>query len=160
MPNTSSSFRIAGAATPGSTGASSDAFGGVLKGGQMPSTMTPPNPQDNFLGLGLKKEDILKMDPTMLLVLGNLAGNLAGRQKEDQYNDPDSLRKVMDVYGAYRAKEAADAQKMKIESQGWQALFDLPKAITAAYASIPAAYATGLSLGNTQPIPRRVSFRA
>jgi hypothetical protein len=161
MANSSSSFRLAGTSAPGSSGYSYVPFDETLKALpkdfnlELQSTMTPPNPQDNFLGLGITKEEALKADPTRLLVLANLAG----RQQEDIYNDASRLKELMGVYGEFRAQEADKAQKMKIESQGWQALFDLPKAITAAYARVPEFYAMGRQLGSTEPIQRRVGFR-
>ena len=155
MPNIPSSFRIAGTTPPGATGASSDAFGNVFQAWPLPSTMTPPNPQDNFLGLGLTKEEALKADPTQLM----LFGMQANRQNEQIYNDPDFLRKVMDVYGAYRAKEAANAQKMKLQSQAFQGLLDIPKTIASAYANVPAMYLAGRERGGFGTIPRRVAFQ-
>jgi hypothetical protein len=155
MPNIPSSFRIAGAATPGATGASSDAFGGVLKGWQMPSTMTPPNPQDNFLGLGLTKEEALKADPTQLM----LFGMQANRQQEQVYNDPSRLQELMGVYGEFRSQEAAKAQQMKLQSQAFQGLLDIPKTIASAYATVPAMYLAGRERGGFGTIPRRVAFQ-
>ena len=87
MPNTSSSFRIAGTTPPGATGASSNDFGNVFQFWPLPSTMTPPNPQDNFLDLGLTKEEALKANPTQLMIFGMQAN----RQNEQIYNDPSRL---------------------------------------------------------------------
>ena len=155
MPNTSSSFRIAGTTPPGATGASSNDFGNVFQFWPLPSTMTPPNPQDNFLDLGLTKEEALKANPTQLMIFGMQAN----RQNEQIYNDPSRLKELMGVYGEFRAQEAAKAQQMKLQSQAFQGLLDIPKTIASAYANVPAMYLAGRERGGFGTIPRRVAFQ-
>lgn len=161
MATPPSAFRLAGTSAPGASGFSYEAFDEMFK--SLPkdfnlglqSTMTPPNPQDNFLGLGLTKEEALKADPTQVM----LFGLQANRQKEDIYNDPSRLKELMGVYGEFRAAEAEKAQKMKLQSQAFQGLLDIPKTIASVYSTIPAMYLAGRQVGGFNTIPRRISFQ-
>jgi hypothetical protein len=109
MATPSSAFRLAGTSAPGASGFSYEAFNDMFK--SLPkdfnlglqSTMTPPNPQDNFLSLGLTKEEALKADPMQVMLFGMQANQQANRQKEDIYNDPNLVRKLLGVYGEFRA---------------------------------------------------------
>lgn len=161
MANPSSSFRLAGTSAPGSSGFSYEAFDDMFKALPkdfnlgLQSTMTPPNPQDNFLNLGLTKEEALKADPTQLM----LFGIQANRQQEQIYNDPSRLQELMGVYGEFRSQEAEKAQRMKLQSQAFQGLLDIPKTIASVYSTIPAMYLAGRQVGGFGPIPRRTAFQ-
>jgi hypothetical protein len=165
MATPSSAFRLAGTSAPGASGFSYEAFNDMFK--SLPkdfnlglqSTMTPPNPQDNFLSLGLTKEEALKADPMQVMVFGMQANQQANRQKEDIYNDPNLVRKLLGVYGEFQQGQAEKAQKMKLQSQAFQGLLDIPKTIASVYSTIPAMYLAGRQAGGFNTIPRRTSFQ-
>jgi len=151
----SSSFRLAGTTPPGATKKPSGFFGEVLQSLPPSGTMTPSNPQDNFMGLGMTKEDALKLNPDQLLAFGMMAG----RQNQNIYDDPNRLKELMGVYSEFRAEEAEKANKIGLQRQAFQALLDVPKTIASVYSTIPAMYLAGRERGSTSPIPRSVSFQ-
>jgi hypothetical protein len=158
MATPSSAFRLAGTSAPGASGFSYEAFNDMFK--SLPkdfnlglqSTMTPPNPQDNLLKLGLTKNELKEIDPlTLSLVLND--------KRQQFYEDPVNFEAMLSAAARFRAGEAEKAQKMKLQSQAFQGLLDIPKTIASVYSTIPAMYLAGRQAGGFNTIPRRTSFQ-
>jgi hypothetical protein len=146
---------LAGTSTPGSSGASSDMFGSVFNNVTGQATMAPANPQDNFLGMGMTKEEALKLDPSQALTFGLLAG----KQNQNIYDDPNRLRELMGVYSEYRLKEAQEANKMSLQRQALAGLQSAARSVADIYSARAPMYLAGYERGGIRPFARNVTFQ-